>query len=193
MENHEKQVVSEGENMDTSSPKCYSPNAPYTSYPNPTCVESCYPTVCGGECYTSQYTCGVTACDNTCQSTCQTCESQPTCESTCPSTCEQTCNQPTCHNCPPAVEGTVYHYYWGYKENYWGSYSSNRIVKQMMYPYKHVGFSEDDGYYFCDEWGQPAQQLLASGRIAGTPLTDQRGKPHQDPGELIVIDFECVR
>jgi len=64
---------------------------------------------------------------------------------------------------------------------------------QLMYPYNYVNFNEDNGYYFCDEWGRPAQQLLASGRIAGTLLTDQRFKRHQDPGELIQIDFECVR
>lgn len=64
---------------------------------------------------------------------------------------------------------------------------------QMVYPYKHVNFNRDNGYYFCDEWGQPAQQLLASGRILNTLLTDQKFKPHQANGSLIQIDFECER
>ena len=178
MENQGKQAAAEGENMSTLSPKCNVPDAPVT-YSN---------------CETTENTCqGIPTCQQqTCFGTCY----EPTCVwATCASTCESTC-QSTCTSCPPAppaVQGHVYHNYWGYFTNHWGELCTVNKVYQMMEPWIWVNFSKSDGYYFCDEWGQPAQQLKAIGKILGTTLIDNKSKPHQPYGSLIEINFYCTR
>jgi hypothetical protein len=75
-------VKSEAEAMPTGKPGCPEPDAPLTSYGQPTCAETCEPTQCGGECYTQANTCFPTAC-GTCYQTCASTCSGATCSSTC--------------------------------------------------------------------------------------------------------------
>jgi hypothetical protein len=183
MENQDKKFVSGGQGGDTKDAKCNDPKAPVTYYncetTEATCqgIPTCQQTTCFGTC--SDPTCiWYETCGNTCESTCQ-------------STCESTC-QNTCSNCIYAVEGTVNHNYWGYFTNYWGGQSSNRVVQGQNYPYKWVNFSQSNGYYYCDEWGKPAQYLRASGKILNTSMEDLRRKPSQGGG-IIQINFYCER
>ena len=148
MENQGKQVASEGENMDTSSPKCNSPNAPLTSEGQPTCHETCVPTQCAGECYTQGITCYPTVCGGTCYETCSSTCSGPTCWSTCPATCENTCS------CPPMLEGYCLYYGDRWDWTYWGN-REVRIYDEGGHKLESADFNWDGWYEIESRLYQP--------------------------------------
>ena len=183
MENQAKEVIADGENMDTIGSKCNDPRAPVT-YSNCETTEA----TCQGIPTCQQQTCFSTCSDPTCIWY-ETCGS--TCETTCQSTCESTC-QSTC-GCPPVVQGTVSHSITGGGySSYWGSNSSDRIIFNSSYPLVYTSFNYWNGAYYTDVFGQPPCNLTASGRISGTLYYDNKFKPRQYPGYINTINFQCT-
>jgi hypothetical protein len=149
--------------MPTGLPECPEPEAPLTSFGQPTCYETCSPTLCGGDCYTQAVSCSPTVCGGTCYETCMsscygtcisTCSGE-TCSSTCASTCANTCSGESCSNyCAQGyvkLNGNLIN---------WSNFV-NRKVTQYPLAQRWTYFNTT-GYYFLADIGSAGQWLLAT-------------------------------